>query len=130
VLRSDTAHRRRRGICSWRHLKISSRVSIFTSAGIDDPFAITTGPDGALWFTSLGNNSIGRITTRGRVNVFRDERIDQPVAITPGPDGALWFTNASYQGGKGSIGRITTAGIVSIFPLPPVQSPWAITVGG
>ena len=34
--------------------------------GIADPDEIAAGPDGALWFTNYGNNSIGRITTRGR----------------------------------------------------------------
>jgi IPT/TIG domain len=32
-------------------------------AGIDEPYGITAGPDGALWFTNAGNNSMGRITT-------------------------------------------------------------------
>jgi streptogramin lyase len=37
------------------------QVTIY--AGIDDPQGITTGPDGALWFTNYDGNSIGRITT-------------------------------------------------------------------
>jgi virginiamycin B lyase len=36
-------------------------VKIFP--GISIPGGITAGPDGALWFTDNGNNSIGRITT-------------------------------------------------------------------
>ncbi len=33
--------------------------------GIDFPFGITASPDGALWFTNIDINSIGRITTSG-----------------------------------------------------------------
>jgi hypothetical protein len=39
------------------------RATNYTGTGIDHPNGITAGPDGALWFTSPGNNSIGRITT-------------------------------------------------------------------
>ena len=43
------------------------------TAVISVPAYITTGPDGALWFTNLGNKtnrgSIGRITTSGMVRV-------------------------------------------------------------
>src|SRR5687768_1470155 len=63
------------------------------------PFAITAGPDGALWFTELGNGlgagnaRIGRITTAGAIT-----ELPVPTSsaflfdITRGPDGALWFT--------------------------------------
>ena len=48
--RADHHHRRRDQLHRHRHRG---------SAGI------TAGPDGALWFTNYGNNSIGRITTAG-----------------------------------------------------------------
>ena len=38
-----------------------------TAAG--RPSAITTGPDGALWFTEAGGK-IGRITTAGKITEF------------------------------------------------------------
>src|ERR1700675_678123 len=34
------------------------------------PNYITTGPDGALWFTDAGTNKIGRITTSGQVTEY------------------------------------------------------------
>jgi len=34
------------------------------------PTSITTGPDGALWFTNTGNDTIGRITTDGIVTSY------------------------------------------------------------
>ena len=70
---------------------------------------ITSGPDGALWFTNTGPgfNSISRMTTAGKVtNYYSDPSIDDPEGITAGPDGALWFTNY----GNNSIGRISTWG--------------------
>ena len=46
------------------------------------PAYITTGPDGALWFTDLGNKtnrgSIGRITTAGKINIFTGGGINGP----------------------------------------------------
>ena len=42
--------------------------------GIDTPVNITSGPDGALWFTNYVNNSIGRITTAGAVTEYTGSR--------------------------------------------------------
>jgi virginiamycin B lyase len=78
---------------------------------------ITTGPDGALWFTYSGNNSIGRITTAGVDTQYPvPAPSSNPGGITAGPDGALWFTENT------AIGRITTAGKVTEFPLPSFSS--------
>ena len=90
---------------------------------------ITAGPDGNLWFTSVGN--IGRITTSGVVTVFptpagKTGRL--PGDITAGPDGNLWFTDQSND----AIGRITPTGMVTEFSLPPVTQmagPFSITAG-
>ena len=81
----------------------AGKVTIYTATGIDNPIEIAAGPDGALWFTNHGNNSIGRITTAGVVTNFTDPSISLPYGIAAGPDGALWFTNSAS-----SIGRITT----------------------
>jgi virginiamycin B lyase len=37
-------------------------VTNYTAPGVYDPTAITTGPDGALWFTNYGSDTVGRIT--------------------------------------------------------------------
>jgi hypothetical protein len=78
----------------------------FTSSLISGPEGITAGPDGALWFTNAGNNTIGRITTSGVVTSYTGTGIDDPTSITAGPngEGALWFTNNSNN----TTGRITT----------------------
>ena len=70
------------------------QVTVYGDLGIDDPTAITAGPDGNLWFTNSGNNSIGSISTSGVVDNYTGGGIDDPDAITVGPDGNLWFTNS------------------------------------
>jgi virginiamycin B lyase len=90
-------------------------------------YAITTGPDGALWYTGQGNNTIGRITTAGSVTEHSVPTANsQPTGITAGPDGALCFTE--YLGNN--IGRITTAGAIIEYPVPTTGSESvAITAG-
>src|SRR5260370_14090212 len=64
------------------------------------PFEITPGPDGALWFTESNANKIGRITTGGSITQFPIPTAAQdPEGIVPGPDGNLWFTERRTQQG-------------------------------
>lgn len=97
--------------------------------GVDpiNPLGITTGPDGALWFTESGVNRIGRVTTSGKVVEYDVPTPDStPVYITTGSDGALWFTENS--GNK--IGRVTTAGAFLEYAVPTTKSgPNGITTG-
>jgi streptogramin lyase len=105
------------------------------------PSDITTGSDGALWFTESGSavdfngqpylrvpGKIGRITTSGSFTEYPIARCSatvlcDPSQITAGPDGALWFTERD-----GYIGRITVAGSISEFPTSDV-TPEGITTG-
>jgi streptogramin lyase len=99
---------------------IPQGTTLDPSRGVNvDPTAITTGPDGAIWFTELAG--IGRITTGGTIEQFP---LTTPGAtaqnITSGPDDTLWFTqNAFGANGNavGSIGRITTSGAITVYPL-------------
>jgi streptogramin lyase len=76
------------------------------------PWGITSGPDGALWFTEQRAGQIGRISTSGVVTEYHGTF--NPRGIAAGPDGALWFIEGSTR----SIGRITTAGTVTHFSIP------------
>ena len=88
---------------------------------------IVVGSDGALWFTELGANRIGRITTGGAVTTFPIDDSGQPHNIAAGPDGNLWFT---YDGYPDQIGRVTTAGVVDLYELPsPDGYPIGIAAG-
>ena len=88
--------------------------------------AITSGPDGNLWFTETDGNNIGRITTVGAITEFLIPTVNsQPGGITSNPDGNLWFTEEN-----GKIGQITTTGAITEFPIPTVGSdPFGITSG-
>ncbi len=96
-----------------------------TDSGISYPDSVAAGPDGAMWVTNPGNNSIGRITTAGVVTNFSGAGINYPFEITAGPDGNLWFTNQ----GDGSIAKITTAGVVTNFGATPGTTVQGITAG-
>jgi virginiamycin B lyase len=98
---------------------LSQNLSIteFVLPGAGRPMNITTGPDGALWFTvgdvpGSSENQIGRITTAGVITLH-----SLPVGsrgsfgIAAGPDSALWFTESD------KIGRITTNGAITEYPL-------------
>jgi uncharacterized protein (TIGR03437 family) len=79
------------------------------------PTGITTGPDGAFWFTETGGTGkVGRIATNGTVTGYPVPTTPSYPAIITGPDGTLWFTE--FFGNK--IGRVTTIGSVTEYPVP------------
>ena len=99
------------------------------------PFAITSGPDGNLYFTESLNGRIARITTNG---VITESPLlptnSQPEGITTGPDGAIWFTLANSN----ELGRvdITTFTNLTLYALPVntngnglLDSPADLTLG-
>jgi virginiamycin B lyase len=90
------------------------------------PDGITTGPDGALWFTENTGNNIGRITTSGHITEFPIPTPNsRSIGIRTGLDGNLWFTEQIGQ----KIGRITPKGRITEFPLPNAGNPVWITLG-
>jgi virginiamycin B lyase len=106
--------------------------SFYPDPSLSYPGSITTGPDGALWFTNFFNNTIGRIATDGTVTNYSDPSITNPTSITVGPDGALWFTDsygATLPLYSHTIGRITTGGVVTSFTDPSISDAGSITAG-
>jgi virginiamycin B lyase len=90
------------------------------------PYAIVSGPDGALWFTESAGNKIGRSSASGAITEF-------PIP-TPGgnPHGiastsdSVWFTEWATN----KIGRLTMTGTFSEFGIPtPNSGPWGIALG-
>jgi virginiamycin B lyase len=85
--------------------------------GVSGAGQITSGPDGALWFTEIcvglpgEHTGIGRVTTGGAFQEFAGAAIGCPNDIMTGKDGALWFVNDH-------VGRLTTDGDVWSIPLP------------
>jgi streptogramin lyase len=74
-------------------------VKDFTANGISAPQEIAAGPDGALWFTGLHGNSIGRITTAGVVTTYSGAGIGFAQGIAAGPDGPCGSPTASTRSG-------------------------------
>jgi virginiamycin B lyase len=115
---------------------LSAQVTEFPLPTFSDsvPYAVTTGPDGAVWYTrspgggfGYGPHRIGRITMAGVIAEF-DPPTGQsyPLDIAAGSDGALWFTEAK----QGKIGRVTTSGAITEFALPTIDTfPRGITAG-
>lgn len=91
------------------------------------PSFIALGSDENLWFTELGGNKIGRITTGGVITEFPTPAANSgPTGITAGLDGAIWFGEGSVN----NIGRIATSGAISEFAIPTSNSiPLAIAPG-
>jgi virginiamycin B lyase len=74
---------------------------------LNQPTAITAGPDGRLWVAD--SQGIVAVTTRGRM--ARVATVSGVISIVMGPDGALWFTAHS----PARIGRLTTGGAITYF---------------
>jgi virginiamycin B lyase len=92
-----------------------------------NPNYIAAGPDGALWFTELNANQIGRISTAGLLTEYPIPTAKSgPYGIAAGSDGALWF--AEFAANR--IGRITTAGVIAEYPVPTANGgPLGIVAG-
>jgi uncharacterized protein (TIGR03437 family) len=121
-------------ICAAQTVNITS-YALPATPGVSNSEAnrITTGPDGALWFTEYMSNKIGRITTAGVISEYAGATAEQPgpQGIAAGPDGALWFAESGGgEFGGNVIGRITTAGVITEYAIPTSNSsPTAITAG-
>jgi virginiamycin B lyase len=102
-------------------------VTLFDDTfGDPTPAGITTGPDGALWFTDPGNDVIGRITTEGSYTLQMSAGVEISSGITTGPDGNLWFTSEQADA---YVGRITPNGVVTLFKDFGGSFPQGITAG-
>lgn len=91
-------------------------------AGLSNPYDITTGPDGAIWYAMEGSSRVGRITTAGTVTSY--SAINNPAGLITGPDGNIW--NVDF--GSAQIERRTTSGSAVPFSAG-VVGPNAITNG-
>ncbi|SEB61527.1 virginiamycin B lyase [Streptomyces melanosporofaciens] len=104
---------------------LADPVRVFTVSEPDaGPYALTGGPDGALWFTLVHQGAIGRRDADGRITVHPVGA--KPTVIAQGPDGALWFT----EYGTHRIGRITVDGTASSYGPPTADGgPFGIAAG-
>jgi virginiamycin B lyase len=89
---------------------------------VDYPGWITSGPDGAIWFT--GSDGIYRMGLDGQLS-HPLSGFNYPASITSGPDGKLWFIGI-YQD---EVGSLTTDGQKQLFHLGSGCSPEQISAG-
>jgi len=76
------------------------------------PVWIVAGPDGKMWFTDAGTNSIGKVASNGTVVEYSIPTASSvPWGIVAGGDGRLWFT----ERGAPKIGAVTTTGTIQEF---------------
>jgi virginiamycin B lyase len=96
-------------------ITVSGSVTQYSVPDRAVPLSISTGADGALWFTQPNNNEIGRLTTRGHFTEYTlPTRDSEPTGIAEGPDGAIWFTEVHTD----KIGRISIDGSIREYGLP------------
>lgn len=77
-----------------------------------NPFDITTGSDGNLWFTDCNDQYVGKITTSGTIAQYPTLSGYVPNHITAGPDGNLWYTEANPPtNGTDKVGVMSTGGV-------------------
>lgn len=93
---------------------------------------ITTGSDGALYFSEAGVERIGRITTSGVLSSLPLSGLSRtPWFETTGRDGNLWITeSAGLRSHSEAIARLTLNGVVTQFPLPKPLSSLPIDEAG
>jgi streptogramin lyase len=93
------------------------------------PWGITAGPDGNLWFAVFSAGKIGEINpTTHALNEFATPTAGcGPRGMTAGPDGNLWFT----EGAANQVGMINpTTSAIKEFATPTAGSnPYWITAG-
>lgn len=91
------------------------------------PFGITAGPFGTMWFTEGNANKIGKIAMNGHITEYPVPTADSnPGSLVTGMGGAVWFVERF--GNK--IGRITTDGNqVNEYAIPTAGQP-ATTASG
>jgi hypothetical protein len=75
-----------------------------------DPWAVTRGPNGNLWFTT-DSNYIGEIVPTTHTLSAYSAMVQDTWGITEGPDGNIWYTGAGgfNLGNIGTINPITHA---------------------
>lgn len=109
---------------------ICGTITEFTvpSGASKGPYGITSGPDGALWFTEKLASRIGRMTTDGAYTEYGSAIAAgaRPWHITTGPDRNLWFTECVAA----KVGKITTNGALTEYQtLSAGSDPGPITAG-
>jgi virginiamycin B lyase len=109
-----------------------STVTEVAVPNYQSPMQITNGPDGAFWYTAVGNDPnrpnvdfVGRLSLSGTPQEFPiPTPRAQPLGIVTGSDNNLWFAETNVA----KIGKLTPTGILE-YPIPSGADPGMITAG-
>ena len=88
------------------------------------PLGIASGADGAIWFTELSKNKIGRLSSGSFIEYKVPTLASHPNAIVAGPAGigaAMWFTE--YRGNNIGAIAVTTPTPTPSPPPSPTPTP-------
>jgi streptogramin lyase len=107
-------------------LELSGKLTMFPIVSEPPINAITTGPDGKIWFADQRGSAILSIDSSGKTRRFPVSEGGWPASITTGPDGHLWMTLSLGS----RIGRLSMDGELTEFELPsPYEAPKQIVSG-
>jgi virginiamycin B lyase len=92
--------------------------------GWSGPYGMAVGPDGNIWLTDAGTDTVNSFNPSNGAGVFNlfisgSSLID----IVAGSDGAMWVTDANLEG----VDRVTTTNTLTQYQLPSGGSPHGIT---
>lgn len=83
------------------------------ASGTEVPAAIAAGPDGTVWFSLDGSDTIGRVRDGEIRRLPRGAQSVEPLGLAVAPDGAAWSTDVAGR----AVTRITGDGRVTAYPL-------------
>ncbi len=115
----------------------SGTITYFTNLpAMGNPYRITSGPDGNLWFVEAAASRIARMTLAGVIDEFPTKTpMSGPFDIVTGLPGFLnyvWFMETSPgSGGTTAVGRVSVGATPALeeFPSQAKTGPIALAVG-
>ncbi|HUA10362.1 MAG TPA: hypothetical protein VMA98_13930 [Candidatus Acidoferrales bacterium] len=94
-------------------------TTIAEYGGYDEPYGITKGPDGNIWFTDQGTSTLYAINPNSPGSNLYSYTIgeDYLFDVASGSDGALWVSDQEVGGlSVGGVDRVTTSGAIAEYP--------------
>lgn len=94
------------------------------------PEGITTGPDGALWFTEQRSNQTGRITTPGSIKEYPAPTVNTPSWYRSRVRRSTLVHRTQSAPRSAELRRIRTSGVLTEYVMPSTNaSPNQIVAG-
>ncbi len=100
-------------------------TTITEYTGYSHPLGIAKGPDGNIWFTDQGSQTVNALSPSNPATLVYNYGVSGSdlFELVAGPDGAMWMSDDNLEG----VDRMTTAGVLTQYSLPSGGSPRGIT---